>query len=660
MIFAPAILISQASTVNPIMNSWRPLVPGNAVANGSIVSNSAISIQFGGPNLDSATVVDLYTGQTDALSMPAFSLIMRDGSVISSSTMTLKSGPVSTAVRAEKSLNLAKRTAGMKSTWQFIDPGTGATFDFSVLLRNGEDYIREFLTITPGQQQIDVASVQFLSCNLTKPLVDGSVLGSPIVDGNIYFGVEHPMSVSTVDGAMSTCKMDRKLPIDANQSVTYSFVVGVTPDGQLRRGFQNYVQEERARPYAPFLHYNSWLDLYPDKQYNETECLNRINAFGQELVKKRGVKMDSFLFDDGWDNYDGAWDFNSGFPNGFLPLKAAAAKYGAAPGVWLSPWGGYGDPRTERLANAKKLGLEEDDQGLALSGPKYYQLFHKVTMDFVTKYGVNQFKFDGTGSPDKKYPGSKFDSDFDAAISLIGDLRAARPGLFVNLTTGTWPSPFWLDYADSTWRGGYDSNFAGVGTKRQQWMTYRDGDTYEGVVQKGPLYPINSLMLHGIIYATYATGIKTDPGNDFRSDVRTYFATGTQLQEMYITPSLLTKQNWDDLAEAAKWSRRNASILKDAHWVGGDPMKSEVYGWADWSPNKSILSLRNPSDKPQTFTVDIAKLLEMPATNFASWSVTPAYPDQIGMTPASFPVGSTTDITLAPFETLIMELKPSK
>jgi hypothetical protein len=45
--------------------------------------------------------------------------------------------------------------------------------------------------------------------------------------------------------------------------------------------------------------------------------------------------------------------------------------------------------------------------------------------------------------------GSRFDSDFDAAISLIGDLRKANPDLYVNLTTGTYPSPFWLRFADS-------------------------------------------------------------------------------------------------------------------------------------------------------------------------------------------------------------------
>ena len=63
----------------------------------------------------------------------------------------------------------------------------------------------------------------------------------------------------------------------------------------------------------------------------------------------RGVTLDSFLFDDGWDDTSKLWQFHAGFPDGFTPLKEAAAKFGAAPGVWLSPWGGYGAPRAARL-----------------------------------------------------------------------------------------------------------------------------------------------------------------------------------------------------------------------------------------------------------------------------------------------------------------------
>lgn len=42
----------------------------------------------------------------------------------------------------------------------------------------------------------------------------------------------------------------------------------------------------------------------------------------------------------------------------------------------------------------------------------------------IDKYRVNQFKFDGTGNANEVIKGSDFDSDFDAAIHLIGELRA--------------------------------------------------------------------------------------------------------------------------------------------------------------------------------------------------------------------------------------------
>ncbi len=202
---------------------------------------------------------------------------------------------------------------------------------------------------------------------------------------------------------------------------------------------------------------------------------------------------------------------------GFLPLKEAAAEYGTAPGVWLSPWGGYGPAKKERVAAATKEGYEIVDGGLALSGPKYYARFHDVVTEMVTKYGVNQFKFDGTGNADRVVKGSQFSSDFDAAIHLIGDLRKLKPDLFINLTTGTYPSPFWLMYADSIWRGGDDTDFAGVGTDRERWITYRDGDTYDEVVKAGRLYPLNSLMLHGIVYAKQAPHLATDPAGILRT-----------------------------------------------------------------------------------------------------------------------------------------------
>ena len=289
------------------------------------------------------------------------------------------------------------------------------------------------------------------------------------------------------------------------------------------------------------------------------------------MAAKRGVTLSSFLFDDGWDNHETLWDFNSGFPHGFTPLIPAVERYHAGLGVWLSPWGGYSQPKLDRLRYGQAAGYEISNGGFALSGPRYFQRFRSVCLDMLRQQDINQFKFDGTGNVTSRYPGSTFGTDFDAMIALIQNLRDAKPNLFINLTTGTWPSPFWTRYADSIWRGGPDHSFAGVGSLRQQWITFRDGQEYHGIVQRGPLFPLNSLMLHGVIYAHYADGLTDDPGDDFADEVHDYFGTGTQCQELYVTGSLLSADNWNTLAEAANWSRANAQTLRDVHWIGGDP-----------------------------------------------------------------------------------------
>ena len=269
--------------------------------------------------------------------------------------------------------------------------------------------------------------------------------------------------------------------------------------------------------------------------------------------KKRNVTLDSFLFDDGWDDDRTLWRFHEGFPDGFTPLRAAAARYDAGIGVWLSPFGGYNHAKEQRLKCGYEQGFETNANGFSLAGPKYYQRFHDICLEMVEKYGVNQFKFDGLAAGARASE-SGLMRDGDGMMHLIADLRAAKPDIYINETTGTWPSPFWLLYVDSTWRGGADHDFQGKGSWCQQWMTYRDAETYHNVVKRGPLYPLNSLMLHGIIYATNAAHLRSMSDEDFSDQAREFFGTGTQLQEMYITPKLL------DRAELGRPRRRRQVV----------------------------------------------------------------------------------------------------
>src|SRR5580700_6609359 len=479
------------------------------------------------------------------------------------------------------------------------DPTSEAHFHWCLLSAPTHSYMREQLTITAGSKDLPIRDVVLLRASDPHAGVIGTVKGSPIADDALYYGFENPLSWSRVEGGIAQAGVTRQLPLRAQQSVTYSAVIGTYAPGQMRRDFVAYLSAERPRPYKPFLNYNSWFDIGYTNRFSEVDVLDRIHAYGTELVQKRHVQMDSFVLDDGWDDPNTLWNFDSGFPHGLNTVVQSAAGFGTGIGIWMSPWGGYDEQKLQRIAYGQAHGYEIMKGGYALSGPRYFEAFSNTCFQMVDRYHVNLFKFDGTGNADRVFPGSVFDSDFAAAIHLIGDLRRKESGIFINLTTGTYPSPFWLLTADSIWRGGDDSSFAGVGTQRQRWITYRDAQTYRNIVQAGPLYPLNSLMLHGMIYAQKADGLSTDPGHDFRDEVLTYFGSGTQLQEMYITPGLLSSSNWDILAQAANWSRRHATILEDSHWIGGDPGQLQVYGWAAWSPHGWVITLRNPSNTPQ-------------------------------------------------------------
>ncbi len=625
------------------------------------LANDAISASWRveGDSLRGQRAVDVATGDSIPLGDSLFVLILGDDARIDSKEMRLVRGPTPESIAPRPGASrAAERVAGRSIVATLEDKDRRVRATWRAVLRDGAREVRQEVTLEAIGEPLPVRKIILLGMALPRATVVGSVRGSPIVAGNWYLGYEHPLADNKIDGVAAWGELARELPFRPGAPVAASAVVGVARAGQLRRDFLAYVERERAHPYRTFLHYNSWYDLGYFSKYSEPGALAVIDAFGTELVQKRGAVMSSFLFDDGWDDAATLWSFHSGFPDGFTRVRAEAAKYGAAPGIWLSPWGGYGKPKDERIANGKAQGFETNGRGFALSGPKYYARFRETCLKMIHEYGVNQFKIDGTGNASSAFPGSVFDSDFDAAIALIGDLRAAEPDLYVNLTTGTYPSPFWLRWADSIWRGGEDHSFAGVGTDRQQWITYRDGDTYRGVVSRGPLFPINSLMLHGLIYAAHANKLNVDPHDDFTDEIRAYFGTGTQLQEMYVTPSLLTPRNWDTLAEAARWSRRNAGTLVDTHWIGGDPRELQAYGHAAWSPGGAVLSLRNPSDKTQAIDIELARALELPHGAASSYSARSPWGEARSRAPILLHAGTTHSFELAPFQVLTLDLSP--
>jgi hypothetical protein len=275
----------------------------------------------------------------------------------------------------------------------------------------------------------------------------------------------------------------------------------------------------------------------------------------------------------------------------------------------------------------------------------------------IRDYGVNHFKFDGIASGMyANGAGADYLLDTEAMRRLMLELRQEAPNLYINLTTGSWPSPFWLRYADSLWRQGDDMGFAGKGSRQQQWLTYRDQETFRNIAGKGPLFPLNALMTQGVAYSRRGrAGDPTFNSAGFKDDCRAFFGSGTGLQELYIQPGRLTAEDWNVLAEAARWSRANADVLVDTHWLGGDPGKLEVYGFASWMPRKGIVMLRNPADRPQEFLLDVQSAFQLPAGAAARFVLKSPWAEDAAKPALPAEAGKPLRVTLKPFEVLILE-----
>jgi hypothetical protein len=544
-----------------------------------------------------------------------FQLVLGGGPVVKATDLKIVGEPNLKNLKPKrKSFRLAERYGGKQITVILASSDNNLKVQWCLILRNGSNYVRQQVVFTAKNEPIDIKEIVLLDLAPPDAKVIGTVDGSPVVSGNIFFAYEHPLSKSQIllaNPPRFRCSLPYSALLKPGGPLVQSSVIGVVPQGQLRRAFLYYIERERAQPYRPFLHYNSWYDIgYGAEKIQQNQCQEVLELFGKELIRRRKVAMDSFALDDGWDDTASLWQFHKAFPDGFAPLRKVAEKYDSALGAWLSPFGGYGKAKQERLKYGRQQDFETNKSGFSLAGPRYHARFRDVCVNMIRRYGLNYFKFDGIGVGGRPTgTGPEFFRDMEALLQLVSELREVKPDVFVNITTGTWSSPYWLWYGDSTWRSGADWSTYGAGSKRQQHITYRDKETYHNVVRRAPLYPLNSLMTQGVMFANH--GLPNEVAG-LIEDIRAFFASGTNCQELYITPSLLRPQDWDALAEAAKWSRDNTDVLVDTHWVGGDPAKGEIYGWASWSKRKGILALRNPHDKPGSITLNIGQAFELP------------------------------------------------
>ncbi|MEI6614315.1 MAG: alpha-galactosidase [Chrysiogenales bacterium] len=497
-----------------------------------------------------------------------------------------------------------------------------------------------------------------------------------------FWGLEYPAANNqvTVKGGNSaevSCWLDCGKKIEKEWLETEWLVWALAPDQMVKKWFWSYLDDIRVTPLRPYALYNSWYDLrsaeYPKvpaaNVMNETNVRRMVDLVRENMIEKHGIKLDAFVLDDGWDVYESDWQLRpEQFPNGLGPISVELAKTGTALGIWFGPGGGYSF-RMKRIDWMKAHGYEVVGQGkdramLCLGGKNYSQLFGKRAGDFVEQAGIGYFKWDGIqfscSEPDHGHPIGIFSraAILDSLIEQCRIVRRKNPAVFLNITSGTWLSPWWLKYADTIWMDGADYAFAGVPspTDRDSAMTYRDYVLYDDFSNKGLWFPIASLMTHGIIKGKLESISGGEPLAKFSDDVLLYFGRGVAMYELYISPDMLSPGEWKVISRGLNWARDRFPVLRHSEMIGGNPGRGVTYGYVHFTGKKGIIAARNPGKEASCLeaVLDPAAGLDADA---ASLVVEQVYPVR-RVWPELYAAGSRVRIPLSGFETVIYEIYP--
>jgi len=105
------------------------------------------------------------------------------------------------------------------------------------------------------------------------------------------------------------------------------------------------------------------------------------------------------------------------------------------------------------------------------------------------------------------------------------------------------------------------------------------------------------------------------------------------------------------------WVHAYEDILIDTHchWVGGSPINLEVYGMASWQPTKGIIFLRNPSDQPLEYGLDLNQVFELPENHQGTFILKSRWAEDSSLMTLILDSKVMYTITLKPFEVLVLE-----
>lgn len=502
-------------------------------------------------------------------------------------------------------------------TFELVNPDMNCTIELTFRVDGNSPWIYRDMRVFPNDTNDVLATDQ--AAYHVQWKVDATAerggRGQPLfLNGEWFLALEHPWAQNTYKSG--TIRLTQ-YPGDRYGADGFSFrtmVIGCAPENEtVREVFNEYVDSFALPPRSITL-YNSWYDVRED-DLTEEAMADRAEKFEAGL-EKHGASLDTLVIDDGWFNKRSIFERHPArFPRPFRYLSEELAKHNTGLGIWLSISGlntdvPYGKTQGYETAGSKYY---------CMSGRKYNSELRERIGDLIVNQDVMFFKHDFNffhcGMTDHgHFPTMEQSTErnVDALLSILAYERSLKPDIYVAITTGIWPSPWWLGYADVIWMGGGD-----IVTDRNYpatlWttfeMNYRDKALYARCIVDDYIFPLSRYMTHGVSMGNSGHTCLIQQGDTQWADyLMQYLGRGTLMREFYVSPELFNEKKWEVMAKAIEWARENDERLAQSRFLFGNPRRYEPVAYTGTSEGRRYTCIRNPRVTNVTISLEKALL----------------------------------------------------
>jgi hypothetical protein len=511
----------------------------------------------------------------------------------------------------------------------------------------------------------------------------GGGQGQPVfLEDEAFAAIEHPAGMNTGEkGRIQLAHYPgRRLAPDATYS-SHVALLSLAKPAQARQAFTAYIQSKSLRPkralsiYTPFGINNQWGACPALDDEQTLDVLTRLEEW-----QKKGVRFDYFTLDTGWvdPNSDLTRFRPTCFPNGpgriVERVNALGMKFGlwfatswAAESCWDYPPALAGQPP---IAMPYRLGYPDkahEGRMLCFASEPYFKTLRNAVLYHVNQTKVRLLKFDGgsyscDSTAHGHLPGKySVEPMFANLIDIANSARAAAPDVFIMWYWGL-RSPFWALHGDLIFESGLQME--GSGTSIFPTLYYRDSVTLA--------------QDQNAEFATAIPPVVKDSLGVWLADTRWgNFMGKERWREALVMDlgrgNLFVPNLWGNLyhlsdadvaflARMSQLAKQNESLFLHRRNILGDPMRDEVYGYANCQGSRGFLFLNNAHFAARRAELMLDRSIGLAAKPGASLQVVSHFPEPTRLLRpdgAGFKAGDVLSVWLRPFEVLMLEVGPS-